>query len=572
METVLPYISKSSATTESNRTGTWRFLRPAYAEKTAPCRAACPAGEPIARIEMLLARGDRRTALKALLMENPFPAVCGRVCFHPCETACNRSTFDEAVAVHHLERFVGGFGIREIALGCLPEIRRETGLRIAVAGSGPAGLSAAWFLRLLGFQCDLFEAAAEPGGILRWGIPEYRLPGFVLAAEIARIERLGIKIHCNRPIAGKDLENLRSRYDGVFIGCGQSRSLGLHIPGEEAARDGLELLRQARSGMPQEAPETAVVIGGGNTAVDVARTLVRLGSAVTIAYRRRRQDMPAFSPEITAALDEGVRIMEMAAPVRIDAEKTGLAVFLQPMTVVDTRADGRARVAPADDKPKILRTASVYMAIGAEAEAHWRVPAEKGDGTRLSHCSAVLRDQPLIHGGDLTNARRSVADAVASGKQAAMVLDAFFRSGAESIEPALDRCRIGGGPALSMDAWMNGRQPATLDEVVDFGTINTDYFNHRDRAALPMSGNASEPPAFSEPYRTYTAETASAEAARCFNCGVCNGCDNCRLFCPEVAVTAENGERRIHTDHCKGCGICVTECPRNAMVLEEEHG
>ena len=565
------YISRSTTTTEGNKTGTWRFLRPEYVEKTAPCSAACPAGEDIGRIEMLAARGDLQGALETVLVENPFPAVCGRVCFHPCENVCNRAEYDTAVAVHHLERFVGDAGIGGGGAPT-PAVCPPSGRRVAVAGAGPAGLAAAYFLKILGCDCDVFEAASEPGGILRWGIPAYRLPGRVLAAEIGRIERIGVNLHCATPVTGTMLRELRERYDAVFVGCGQGRSIRLKVPGADMAEDGLALLCRVRRGSTDRVRGSVAVIGGGNTAVDVSRTLVRLGADVVMVYRRQRRDMPAFAGEVAAALAEGVRLMELSAPVRMDTVGSGVALTVQPMRPVDVGPGGRTRVAPDALPAQVLRLSGVYTAIGAAAESRWQHPGQPaGPVPGLTHCAVAETDRPLIFGGDLTNAERSVPDAVASGKQAAMALDAYFKSGWPAVAPALAACRVGDGSALSMAAYLHRRVPAKTSHVVRFDAINTDYFRHSPRVDVPAPDPAVSIRSFAETGGTLSAPEAAVEAARCFNCGVCNGCDHCRVFCPEVAVIVDGRHRRIHTDYCKGCGICVTECPRSAMDLVEEN-
>ncbi len=354
-EEISIHISRSSITTEVNKTGSWRFVRPKYEEKTAPCSAACPAGEDIARIEMLAGQGLLRTALETILLENPFPAVCGRVCFHPCEAACNRAEMDKAVAIHRLERFLGDTAVKEdlkVSLDRLP----ENGKKICVVGSGPAGLAAGYFLTRLGYTCDIFEAQAEPGGLLRWGIPEYRLPQSVLKAEIDRIENLGVKIHVNTVVTPAFLKDAKNRYDAVFMGCGHGRSLQMGIAGEELASDGLEFLDALRRKEPPAVAGTAAVIGGGNTAVDVARSLVRLGAQVVLVYRRRMQDMPAFASEVAMAVEEGVKIMELAAPVNLALVDGKLVVTLQKMKISGMQTgDHRARVMPRDNATRHLR-------------------------------------------------------------------------------------------------------------------------------------------------------------------------------------------------------------------------
>ena len=314
-EKISLFISRSNISTEINKTGTWRFVRPKYHEKTAPCSAACPAGEDIARIEMLSNQGRYQDAAETILLENPFPSVCGRVCFHPCETVCNRAGFDDPVAIHALERFIGDIAIRDELTLKLKKFP-ENGKTVCIVGAGPSGLAAGHFLSQLGYSCDIYEARSEPGGILRWGIPRYRLPDDVVASEIERIKKTGVKIICNTPVTQNFLQDVKDRYHALFIGCGHGRSLKMNIPGETMAFDGLEFLNLLRKGKAVPSNGTVAVIGGGNTAIDVARSLVRLGATTTLVYRRRKQDMPAFKDEVEMADKEGIRDYGTVFPAR----------------------------------------------------------------------------------------------------------------------------------------------------------------------------------------------------------------------------------------------------------------
>ena len=557
------FISQSTISTEVNNTGTWRFVRPIYQEKTAPCSQACPAGQDIPRIEMLAKSGMFEQAWQTILLENPLPAVCGRVCFHPCERACNRQDFDEAVAVHCLERFIGDKAIAENYPVPDPSELEASAPRIfdkhiAIAGSGPAGLSAAWFLSRLGYRCTIFEADIKPGGLLRWGIPEYRLPKRVLKAEIARIIAQGVQIQCKTPIDESFLKNATSRFDALFIACGYCRPIRMNIAGEELMQDGLKFLHDIRiQGHDCQLPgNTAAVIGGGNSAIDVARSLMRLGIQATIIYRRRREDMPAFAHEIEMAIREGVKLVELSAPIRIEAKNSGLQMTLQKMKAIPSD-QGKAQIVPDGNLSETLSVHQIFRAIGAEPGENWMIP---GNAELLK----IENDLPIVFGGDLVTPTKSVTDAIGSGKQAAMILDTFFRQGRDAIEQKLAFCRIGSGSSLSMEIYLGGKRKDRSPSVVAFKDLVTDYFQPVERTPLPLSRGE-----YDEVEQTISSEAAEKESARCFNCGICNECDNCRVFCPEVAVIADE-HREINLKYCKGCGICVTECPRNAMSLEEE--
>ena len=340
-------VPHSSLSTESNKTGSWRFLRPLYDEKTSPCSASCPAGEDIARIEMLTAQGLFKEAWETILAENPFPAVCGRICYHPCEGVCNRKEFDEALAVHTIERFLAETASRYDLKPTLPRLPAKK-QKIAVVGAGPAGLAAAYFLAQLGYSCEVFEAMPEPGGILSWGIPLYRLPLQALRNDIARIESHGVTLRTGQKVGEKFLHDAGSRYDAVFVGCGHSRTVKLGIPGEEISEvaDGLTLLNRIRHGEPVSLGGLSAVIGGGNTAIDVARSIIRLGGKALILYRRRRRDMPAFETEVQMALEEGVELRELITPVKYSTADGQCAITLQEMKISGEDSRGRANVLP----------------------------------------------------------------------------------------------------------------------------------------------------------------------------------------------------------------------------------
>ena len=573
------FLPHSSVSTDLNKTGSWRYVRPLYDEKTSPCSAACPVGEDIARVEMLVTQKLISQAWETILEENPFPAVCGRVCFHNCEDACNRGQMDEAVAIHHLERFVGDTAIFS---EYPPKIKTlpANGKTVAIAGSGPAGLGAAYFFARLGYRCEVFEAQSEPGGILRWGIPSYRLPPDILNAEISRIEKLGITVHCRTPVTSEMLEAFKTQYDGIFIGCGYGRSIDFKIKGAQRAINGLQFLYNIRSAPegPVFTKGTAAVIGGGNTAIDVARTLVRLGLHPIIVYRRRRSDMPAFDPEVEMALQEGVDLKELLSPMALEGAGSGSAnrpatylLTLQKMKVSATEIKGRARVVPDGNKTETLQVDHIFSAIGAEPAETWQnVPANEHPSLAFSHCKLIQADKPIAYGGDLTNRIKSVADAIASGKQAAIALDTYFKSGWDAVPAAVSGCQVGPGPAVSMAIYRGEKRKDRNPHMVSYSEINTHYFKSIPRMIVAVLPPEDRKQSFIPVESMPALETALAESQRCFNCGICNACDCCRLYCPEMSVMVEKSGRTIDLDYCKGCGLCVAECPRNAMALKEE--
>ena len=571
------FVPHSSTSTHVNKTGSWRFFHPKFDEKTAPCSAACPVGQDIARIEMLTSSGLLKEAWQTILSENPFPAICGRVCFHPCESACNRANMDEPIAIHNLERFLGDTAIANGKTADF-HMKPANGKKVAIAGAGPAGLAAAFFLTRLGYGCDVFEARSEPGGLLRRGIPIYRLPRDVLNTEIGRIKDLGVTIHCETPVTENLLKKIRREYSALFIGCGYERSITLKIQGGDLVQDGLDFLRNLNPAEKVSFGGTVAIIGGGNTAIDVARSLVRLGASPLIVYRRRLEDMPAFKPEVKMAVKEGVKIMQLVAPIRIQERPAGgssslpdYCLTLQQMKIDQKKIGGRASVIPDGEKTEKLDVQGIFAAVGAKAESIWQLQsAEEFKILDLSHCRLVEQEVPIVFGGDLASPVKSVADAIASGKQAAMVLDTHFEKGLDAVDNRLAACRVGAGPALSVDSYLDQDRKYRNTHIVGYDEIVSDYFLSAPRVTPPSKKADPSIRSFEEMSATYENKEAKKEAARCFNCGICNACDFCRLYCPEMAVFLDNAGRKINLDYCKGCGVCATECPRNAMALEEE--
>jgi Pyruvate/2-oxoacid:ferredoxin oxidoreductase delta subunit/thioredoxin reductase len=407
------------------------------------------------------------------------------------------------------------------------------------------------------------------------------LPRDVLQKEINRIEKIGVAINSRTPITAETLQTFKDQYDAVFIGCGHGRAINLQIEGAQKAINGLQFLHdiRARREMALIKKQTAAVIGGGNTAIDVARSLVRLGIDPIIVYRRRRQDMPAFSPELQMALDEGVKLKTLLTPIAIkDAgrdpadHQASYTVRLQKMKVGAMEIEGRARVVPDGDKTETLQVDQIFCAIGAEPEAPW-YPVTAGEFAYLdlSHCKLMNDDVPIAYGGDLTNRVKSVADAVASGKQAAMALDTYFKSGWDAVKKTVTGCQVGPGPAVSMEIYLGRQRKDRSPHIVSYNEINTHYFKNASRVDAPLLPLGDRIPSFLPVESTLEAKAALEEAQRCFNCGICNACDYCRLYCPEMSVMVEDEHRHVDLDYCKGCGLCVAECPRNAMALKEEN-
>jgi NADPH-dependent glutamate synthase beta subunit-like oxidoreductase len=563
------YISKSHASSRINKTGSWRFARPVYENKTAPCSASCPAGNHIPKVLMHLSKENLHAAFRALIQENPFPATCGRVCFHTCESACNRGSQDQAVAFRCLERFIGDKAISASFSLDITSLAAN-GKKVAILGAGPAGLSAACFLTRLGFSCKIFESTDRAGGVMQWGIPSHRLPKSVLNHEIDRILNMGIKIHYNHSLDAGFLASAHHNFDAVFISPGLCVPLTMGIEGEAHIHQGLQLLMDIQQKTMPPKRGRVGVIGGGNTAIDVARSLKRLGADPVIVYRRRKQDMPAFEDEILDTEKEGIEILELKSPVAVQETAEGLILKLITMSpAAEKGSDGRTRVVPVENTMETMVFSEIYSGIGSTLHEAWN-PETPDPTICLDHVKFNPKEIPILYGGDCVNSVQSVTHAIASGKEAAIALSAFFNSGIDTVRKIVDTCRVGPGNALSMEIYLNGERSHDSNHVVAETEINRDYFTSAPRIdpghTLPKTAVTS----FDEVEKSFTQEEAMAEAQRCYQCGFCNECENCRIFCPEISITRQNGKKVIDLDYCKGCGVCSVECPRNAITMEEE--
>jgi len=573
----VPPVSVSSTTTLVNKTGSWKYIRPIYRDRVAPCNEGCPVGIDIEGYMNLLREGRREEAVELLLRENPMPAVTGRVCYHPCENACNRRQYDEAVGIRAVERMLG-----DMALTAPPA--QVTGARtgaIAIIGSGPAGLGCAYHLARMGYGVTIFEAAPEAGGILRLGIPDYRLPAEILAGEIDRIRTMGVEIRCGVRV-GSDLPwSELDEFDAVFLATGahNSRSLGLAGENSPGIQPGLEFLRRVSLGQRPEVGRRVLVLGGGNTAMDCARTALRLGAAVEVLYRRTRAEMPAIDEEIEDAEREGVNLQFLVAPKAVRAEDGRLAgLECRRMRLGAPDASGRRRPVPVEGSDFFVAGDMVLTAIGEEIDA-------KSLPEQVTAADGVVPVSPLgeaatrfFAGGDLVAQPRTVAHALGAGKRAAVGIDrALRRAAGEEMQDHqdIDPLRYGAMGNVSMTRWHDDDpvvRNGAINEVVRFEKLNMDHFPRRARQRARSLTPEQCRTDFSEVLAGLPLAEAMAEARRCFNCGVCNRCELCLIFCPDLAISlrADGGGFNIDYDYCKGCGVCNAECPRGAMDMTRE--
>ncbi len=568
----MPEIAVSLGAMDWNKTGAWRTQRPLYEDKTPPCNAACPAGNDIVGFIQKIVKEDFEGAWKILKEENPFPGICGRVCFHPCETKCNRGSFDEPIAIHSLERWIADMASdMNFKLDKAREKRKE---RIAIIGAGPAGLSCAYHLAKLQYDVTVFESLPFAGGMLRMGIPTYRLPRDVLDRELLDIASLEVKIRTGVTV-GEDLawEDLLKDYQAIFISTGAHRSRALQIPGEKEKNvlKGLELLKKINLKKRITLGEKVAIIGGGNTAIDVARSLVRLGKKATILYRRSREEMPAFEGEIMEALEEGVKIRYLVNPIRIGQKDSLRRIECLRMELGEKDESGRRKPIPIPYSNFHIDVDHVIVAAGEEIEASFLPDRlEKRGGIVLTRKDGFTGIKGIFAGGDVASLQRTVAHAIGSGKKAALSIDCYLHD--RDAEEAIRQILIGDGPSLSIYRYLHPEERMRQSHIVAFEELNLDYFESAKRQEEPKRSVKERIKGFQEISSTLSESMALVESGRCFSCGTCNECEVCYVFCPDAAVIKNHGQflHDVDYDYCKGCGICFSECPRGAISLQAE--
>jgi len=543
-----PEVPVSEGEMLINETGSWRFASPVFSPRPSPCNRACPLSNDIPGIMLRLAEGDVEGAAEILAWEDPFPSVLGRVCPGFCMGDCNRALFDERVSIRDVERFLGDRVSRQGP----PAQGARTGKSVAIIGSGPAGLSAAYFLGMLGYAVTIFEKDRYAGGVPRLGIPAYRLPRRVVDAAVSRVRAMGAAIKTGRAIRREDLDDLSSSHDAVFIAPGAHISAAMGIGGEGLAgvSGGLSFLRDVTVGTVKTLSGDYLVVGGGNTALDAARTLARLGGRPTVVYRRGQDDMPAFADEIHEALEEHIPVEFYRAPVKIErGAGQRLLVTLISMKPGEPDGSGRPRPVPVAGSEATVEVDGVISAVG---EAIDPVLIEAGKVATAAH-------GPVIVGGDAAGGRRTVADAAASGKRAAMEIDRILSGHAAGP---------GDADAGGFRAYFERRTVIPADPV-RFEELNTDYFDLTASIAAKKTSPETRIRGFSEITRTYNERAATGEAGRCFVCGSCAGCEVCATFCPDFSVRVRDNSALIDYAYCKGCGICARECPRGVITTRQ---
>jgi len=532
-------ITLAPGSSLANHTGSWRTSRPVYIDRLPPCNKQCPAGEDIQGWLFHAESGDYESAWRHLTRDNPFPAIMGRVCYHSCEGACNRGQIDAPVGINSVERFLGDEALK---LGWkLTPPSSESGKNVLVVGAGPSGMSAAYHLRRLGHSVTVYEAGPLLGGMMRFGIPKYRLPRDVLEAEMQRVVELGVKVNLNSKV-DNILDTMRDgKFDAAFLAVGAHIGKRARIPAGDAAKivDAISMLRSMEGEEKPMLGRRVVVYGGGNTAIDVARTAKRMGAEPLIVYRRTRAAMPAHDFEMEEALQEGIMVKWLSTITQ--AEESSL-------TIEKMALDDKGFPQPTGEF-ETIEADSLVLALGQDVDLGLLegVPGlEVSDGVVKVAANMMTGHAGIFAGGDMVPAERNVTVGIGHGKQAARHIDAWLR-GEEHI-------------------------PAPQHEVANFEKLNPWYYADAPKTVRPMLDIIRRQSTFDEVQGGLDESTALFEARRCLSCGNCFECDNCYGVCPDNAVIKLGPGKRFefNYDYCKGCGMCVAECPCGAIKMEAE--
>ena len=524
-----------------SRAGPARERRPLYVDLLPPCNAGCPAGENIQAWLAHVKAGRPEQAWRELVADNPLPAVHGRVCYHPCERVCNRANLDSAVSIHSVERFLGDLARERGWMFDPPRV--STGRRVLIVGAGPSGLSAAYHLARLGHDVEIRDAGAEPGGMMRYGIPAYRMPRDVLDVELGRISALGVRMTCNHWVRDLAAERAEGGFDAVFAAVGAHLAKRVDIPARDAGPivDAVSFLRSVASGERPVIGRRVAVYGGGNTAMDAARVARRLGAdEAVIVYRRTRAQMPAHEEEAQDAEREGVRINWLRTITAVDGPELRVEVM-------ELDESGYPRPT---GKFETLAADTVILALGQETETAFLralpgVEFERDGTVRVSE-SLMTGCPGVFAGGDMVPSERTVTVGVGHGKKAARHIDAWLRGAAVASTP---------------------KHPQA-----GFDQLHLWYFGDAARRQQSELGPEESVAGFTEVVSGLTAEAATFEAGRCLSCGNCFECDGCLGACPEDAVIKLGvGHRyRIDDSRCTGCGACFEQCPVHAIEMLPE--
>ncbi len=525
----------------ANKTGSWRTEKPVYLDRLPPCNNACPAGENIQQWLYHAEEGDYEAAWREIMKNNPMPGIMGRACYHPCEDSCNRASIDFPVGIHAVERFLGDLAIKQ---GWNVKVEaKPSGKHVLVVGAGPSGLSAAYHLALLGHKVTIHEAGPMAGGMMRFGIPKYRLPREILDAEVKRITDLGVTLKLNTKVADLAQTMKDGKFDAVFLAVGAHLAKRAYIPAGDAGKimDALQLLKGIETGDKPLLGRRVLIYGGGNTAMDAARSAKRLGaSEAIVVYRRTREKMPAHDFEVQEAAEEGVMFKWLST---IKAEAEG------KFTIEKMKLDDKGKPQPTGEF-ETIEADSCVLALGQDVDLSFLSHVEGltvTDGVVEVGKDMMTGHAGVFAGGDMVPTERTITVAVGHGKKAARYIDGYLRGTTYAPAPKHDLAKI-----ENLNPW---------------------YYTDAPKTQQPTLSVARRSSSFDEVVGGLTTDNALFEARRCLSCGNCFECDNCYGVCPDNAVIKLGPGKRFkfNYDNCKGCGLCEQECPCGAIKMVPEN-
>ncbi len=556
----------TTGSTEVFKTGTWRTMLPQYIKAPSPCHAACPVEGNIAEWIGKARERDFRGAWEILTRNNPFPAVAGRICHHPCEAACNRAGFDESLAICRLERHVGDLAIEQ-GWGYEPTPVRHPET-IAVVGGGPSGLSVAYHLRRRGYAVTIFEASDELGGLMRHGIPAYRLARPVLDAEIGRILAMGVEARLGAALGtAESFAQLREQFDIVYLAMGARAQK--RLPQLDYSRpwvmDGAVYLAASNAGSPPQLGQRLIVIGGGSAAIDAARSARRAGHDVRLMCLESAAQMPAQHEEVAEALEEGVELCPGSMITAATENGDAIAFSCVRVEFRPGAVRGEFTLEQVAGSEFTLQADAVIPSIGQDPDLAPVNDLLAADGRLVKvDDKQATSAEGVYAGGDVASMARFVTEAIGMGKRAASEIDRVLRAGDPE---AATEVQSGAGAGQE-----EGNGAGAPEPLVELEQISTFYYPPQARASEERLGVAERLRSDAEVQIGFDLEQALAETERCFSCGTCVYCDNCFHYCPDLAIRRlpERGGYEVLTDFCKGCGVCVAECPTGSMKMVED--
>jgi len=536
--------------TDVLNTGTWRSAIPVHQKGLSPCQVSCPAGGEIPVWLDYMKKEEYHQAWLTLVKNNPFPAITGRVCHHPCEVSCNRNEYDGAVTINALEQFIGDLALQEG--WSLPGPANDKNIRIAVVGSGPAGLSCAYHLRMQGYGVTVFEEQPELGGVLRYGIPPYRLPKQIVDREIQRLLETGIEVRNDTTIRGDDIAALKKEYAAICLAIGAPRAkmLPQFAASDPRILNGLNFLSSINQNHKPAIGQQVAVIGGGSVAMDVARSARRLGKNVMLLALEDMQSLPAQAAEVREALEEGIIIHDGVMVDTTADHNNQLQLSCVKVALDPTAPAGELRPAIIHGTNFDVFADTVVLAVGQDTElSNFSTIIEVTNSIIKINDQMVTSKSGIFACGDVASYQRYVSVAVGGGKLVAKNITLFIE---DNLAADVDN--------------------ASTEKQISFKDINTFYFPALAKEEQKKLEPEQRLQDFREVKILLSEEKAKAQAERCFSCGHCLKCDNCFYYCPDMAIIKDSSCElgyRIQDQYCKGCGLCVEECPRGAVLLEE---